>query len=200
MAEKNSPATIRLRQRVKDLLDAQVPVWKICEIIKLSEPALRRKCAAVFEEHGNIPGPREWEPSPNEIRQMELMAGLGIKNRDIALVIGVSKAMLEARCSDIIARSRVVMHMRVGANIYKMATGDPNHKNTALTAIFYAKSQMGWQERDRMEITGAEGGPVQSQVQIFLPDNGRDQPQIEGPNVIDGDAQDVDDNEDISAD
>lgn len=190
MSEKKYNVTKERRQRLVDLRKADVPMWKICKVMELSEAVLRNKYPDVFEEVPVTHGIKPWEPNPEQLRQIELMAGMGIPNKRIALVVGVSPKALQDACGQVIERSSVLMDMRVGANIYKMATGNPDHKNTALMAQFWAKTRMKWQETQRIETTGADGGPIQSQIQIFLPDNGRgsDVAQIED----DGDGHTID--------
>ena len=174
MSDRKYEITKRTRQRLIDLRDAEVPMWKIEKILGLSEAVIRRHYPDVLAEVPVQGGMPAWCPNPEQTRQIEIMAGMGISPKRIALVVGVSPKLLEKTCGDIIARASVLMDMKVGANIYKMATGDVTHKNTALMAAFWAKTRMKWQEVQRVETTGLDGGPIQSQVQVYLPSNGRD--------------------------
>lgn len=182
MSLKKYTPSKRVKQRLVDMLAVDVPMWKISKVLELSENMLRRYYPDAFSKPMTS-GRKPWEPSPEQIRQIELMAGMGIARKKIALVVGVHEDTLNAAVSDVIERSSVVMDMRVGANLYRMATGDPNAKNTALTAIWWSKARMGWQEQAKVEHTGANGGPIQTQIQIVLPSNGRDDSEA---STIDG--------------
>jgi hypothetical protein len=172
------------RQRLIDLRNADVPTWRIERILGVQETTLRKYFPDVFDEERG--GQKPWEPSPKELQQIEVMAGLGLSHKQIGMVIGVTPYVLRTHCPDILDRAELLMNLQVGANLFKMATGDPTHKNTAMTAIWWSKARMGWKDTSRVESTGPNGGPVTSQVQITLPDNGREDQQ---PPLIEGDAE-----------
>jgi hypothetical protein len=156
-------------------------MWRIERILGINEKTLRVHYPEVFAEDPHV-GPPGWEPSPKELQQIEVMAGLGLTHKQIALVLGVTPYILRSHCPDVLDRAEMIMNLKVGANLYKMATGPTTDKNTVQAAIWWTKARMGWKDTSRVESTGANGGPVESQVQIVLPDNGRDdrQPLIEG--------------------
>lgn len=174
------------RQRIMDLIAADVPMRKIEDIMRMSRARLLRDYGELFGE--DTPGPSRqaldaiWEPSVDELRQIEEMAGMGITPKEIGTVLGVPKAIIESKCSGIIARAQTVMNMKVGSNLFRMATGDPKEKNTVTAAIWWSKVRMNWQETQKIETSGPNGGPQQVQVQIILPSNGRDDdiPTIDG--------------------
>jgi hypothetical protein len=168
--------THKTRQRLQDLLDAQVPMSRIEKILGLSKTILMRQYPMLFDEE--ITQALKWEPTNEQVRQIEIMAGLGMKDSQIAMVLDVRLAALRASCADLIAKAPLGMDLKVGANLFRMATGDVKHKNTALAAVWWTKARMGWKDTSRVESTGADGGPVQSQVQILLPDNGRNDTPI----------------------
>lgn len=156
-------------------------MWRIERVLGIAEKTLRYHYADVFSEdpHHGMPA---WEPSPKELQQIEVMAGLGLTLKQIALVIGVPQYTLRSTCPDVLDRAEMLMNLKVGANLYKMATGPTNERNTVQAAIWWTKARMGWKDVSRVESTGVNGGPVENQVQIVLPDNGREdkQPLIEG--------------------
>lgn len=161
--------------------------------MKIGEDVLRRHYPEVFASYPRA-GQKPFDPTPEQLRQIEVMAGLGIKTPQIALVVGIPKSTLYLHCKDLIERSATKMNMAVGYNLYKMATGDIEHKNTAAAAIWWSKARMKWEDPSRMEHTGGGGGPVELAVQIVLPDNGREKgPVVKQPLTIEADDSDADD-------
>jgi hypothetical protein len=156
-------------------------MWRIERVLGIAEKTLRYHYPEVFSEDP-LAGAAIWEPSPKELQQVEVMAGLGLSHKQIALVLGITPYVLRSQCPDVLDRAEMLMNLKVGANLYKMATGSITERNTIQAAIWWTKARMAWKDTSRVETTGANGTPLQSQVQIVLPDNGREdqQPLIEG--------------------
>jgi hypothetical protein len=117
-----------------------------------------------------------------EIRQVETMAGIGLKVEQIAAVIGISKPSFDRRqadqpgVSDAIERGRAKAASSVLQTLFKMAVSG---KCVAAT-IFWAKTREGWREKDSLEISWPNGAPLQSnkaEILIILPDNGKQAPK-----------------------
>lgn len=185
--------TAKRREQVAVLLAADTPMWKIERIMKINENVLRRHYPEVFASYPRA-GQKPFDPSPETLRQIEVMAGLGIKTNQIALVLGIPKSTLYRCCKDLIDTAATKMNTQVGYNLFKMATGDITHKNTAAAAIWWSKARMQWEDPSRMEQSAASGGQIINQVQIVLPDNGRADAEYSGP-LIEHDRDDRGDEE-----
>lgn len=104
-----------------------------------------------------------------ELRQIETMAGLGLKAQDIAHVMGMTRQHLYARLkdegkSDTIKRGRKTGIAKVSQTLYQMATSG---KVPAAT-FFYLKTIGGLREKDRVELTGKDGGAIQNKLEVVI--------------------------------
>lgn len=106
----------------------------------------------------------------DEIRQIETMAGLGMSGQDIAHVMGISRSTLYKRLNDTGLSSDTIKAQRkkgvakVRQTLYQMATSG---KVPAAT-FFYLKTIGGLREKDRMELTGKDGGAIQNKLEVVI--------------------------------
>ena len=95
----------------------------------------------------------------DHVRQIEAMAGIGLRVEDMATILGIGEATFrriarrDERVTDRLKKGRTESDQRVVATAYQMAT---NGKNTAAT-IFWLKARCGWKETQRLEHTGQDG-------------------------------------------
>jgi len=118
-----------------------------------------------------------YEPTEKDRKTVLSLASHGTKQCEIAAVLGIDPKTLRKHFRDELDTARTRANGRVADCLYLRATdmrsakqgGDPRGQVTA--AIWWTKAQMGWSERSRTEITGADGGPVQVQrtPMVFLP-------------------------------
>jgi hypothetical protein len=108
--------------------------------------------------------------TPDEVKQIEAMAGLGMSGQDIAHVMGIHRATLYKRLkdtglsSDTIKAQRKKGVAKVRQTLYQMATSG---KVPAAT-FFYLKTIGGLREKDRMELTGKDGGAIQNKLEVVI--------------------------------
>jgi len=108
--------------------------------------------------------------TPDEIRQIEAMAGLGMSGQDIAHVMGISRSTLYKRLkdsglsSDTIKAQRKKGVAKVRQTLYQMATSG---KVPAAT-FFYLKTIGGLREKDRIEHTGKDGKPIENKLEVVV--------------------------------
>lgn len=103
-------------------------------------------------------GPKPWEPTEAELRQIRLYAGLGSTQDQVATLVGkhvntikgneTAKAAFEEGKAETVAKV-------AGSLVAKALKGD------TASAIFYLKTQAGWRETVRNEHTGKDGGPIE---------------------------------------
>lgn len=98
----------------------------------------------------------------SEAQRAEVETLAALLNQDqIADYLGVSRRTFHAICGrdeDVAARykrgkAKAIAHVANGL-LQKARGGDTT------SMIFYLKTQAGWRETDRLEHTGAEGGPI----------------------------------------
>lgn len=105
--------------------------------------------------------PRKMRVTPEMIRQVETMAGLGMKMPEIGLVLNLGARTLrrykeqEPLLQAAYERGRAAGAMIVQKSL-RLLIADGNVAAT----IFYLKTQCGWREKDRIEVSGPDGGPI----------------------------------------
>lgn len=92
---------------------------------------------------------------------VETLAGYHVPHHQIAVHpkvrVGIKNLLVIYK--DELARGKAMACAKVAETLYKQATSG---KNIAAT-IFFTKAQMGWSERQRLEVTGANGGAIKSE-------------------------------------
>lgn len=134
-----------------------------------------RKKAAPKKPVGRPPH----EPTGETRRQVADMALSGMRQEDIMRVIGIGcKTTLEKHYRAELDTAAIIANTRVGKTLFQRAVGerevvlvhedgrrevvteaaDPN----VTSAIFWAKTRMGWKETTAHEHGGPGGGPIQT--------------------------------------
>lgn len=113
-----------------------------------------------------MPRPKRQPLSPDELRQLETLAGIGLPTHQIAAAMGMSAGTLKRRIketpggSDPIKKGRSIALSNVAKTAYQLAVSG---KVPAMT-MFYLKTRGGWREKDRVEHTGKDGGPIEGKL------------------------------------
>jgi hypothetical protein len=98
---------------------------------------------------------------PTEVTrgQVEALAGFGVCHEEIGLVIGIDDKTLRKWYRHELDTGKAKANAKMAQNIFQKALG--NGPQSGTLAIFWAKTQMGWKEREVKEIVGADGGPIE---------------------------------------
>lgn len=176
----------KIEKRIQDMLAVNGSIPKICESLDMSEMTLYRHYNHIIKKFDRTAGRKAHEPTDETRAKVKLYTAAGIPVIDMAKMLDISPNMLRSHYERELEVGELEAHARVAANIIRMATGPVDQRNTAIMAQFYAKTRMKWVEVSRVEQTGADGGPIQTeqQVVVILPDNGRDK-------TIDGAVADI---------
>lgn len=104
------------------------------------------------------------EFTPEERRQVEALAGLGMPLRDIAVLVrdGINHKTLSDNFPLELERGVARANAKVSQTLFEKATKDKD--TTAM--IWWTKSRMRWSERH--EITGADGGAIKQETVVTL--------------------------------
>ena len=105
-------------------------------------------------------GRRAHKPDAASRRQVEAMAGYGVREADIAGVVGVDAKTMRKHYRSELDHGHVKANARVAENLYRKATGEG--REAVVAAIFWLKTRAGWKETATHEITGRSGGPIET--------------------------------------
>ncbi|HEV7255901.1 MAG TPA: hypothetical protein VGN97_22740 [Mesorhizobium sp.] len=105
-------------------------------------------------------------PDPASRRQVEALAGFGVRETDIAGLIGVDAKTLRKHYRTELDQGHVKANVKVAENLFKKATGEGREAVTA--AIFWLKARAQWKEIDRHELVGDPHQPIHEIRRIIL--------------------------------
>ena len=117
-----------------------------------------------------------FEPSEDQRRTVKALSGYGVPQDGIAIHIGVDPKTLRKHFRDELDRGSVEATAKVAQTLFHLATVE---KNVA-SVIFWMKARAGWRETVRQENTGADGGPMVTEIVYKWADS----PQIEANAVL----------------
>jgi len=120
------------------------------------------------------------KPTPETRALAEQLSAYGIPQDDIAKLVKVSPKTLREHYAEELETGSIKATAKVAGALFKAATGTGQGAITA--AIFWMKTRAGWRETSNIEHSGSIDGA--SSVQIYLPDNGRNDAQT--PNGTSG--------------
>ena len=103
-------------------------------------------------------------PTDDQRRLVRAMAGYGVPHDDIAIVVRCAPPTLRKRFREELDVASIEANARVAQTLYQQATTPGNIAAT----IFWLKARAGWREKQVMEVTGKDGGPVPNLVRIQL--------------------------------
>jgi hypothetical protein len=101
-------------------------------------------------------GRPRFTPSDEQRRMVRAMAGFGVPQDDIALVVKCSPPTLRKRFRDELDVATIEANARVAQCLYQQATTPGNIAAT----IFWLKARAGWREKQHVEVTGQDGQPL----------------------------------------
>ena len=120
---------------------------------------------------------------PIDLKKVEEYAQVCDSEEEIALALGVSQATLIRRkktyddFANAIKRGKAKANVFVGGKLMqKIKDGD------TASIIFYLKARCGWREVNRTELSGPNGGPIQSAVAPDL--SGIDLKKLKAPKEL----------------
>ena len=111
-------------------------------------------------------GRKPFEPTPANRLMVTKLAALGWSHEQIAECLGVSDVTMRKYMADDLLRGNMQLVADIEATLLEIAT-DKEHKACvpAATLLLKAKGGNEYRETKRTEITGADGGPLQQQIQ-----------------------------------
>ena len=118
----------------------------------------------LYVEPEKVPKKRgrpEHEPTEQTRNQVSMMAAFGLRQYEIAKMMGMKNDTLVKYYSHELETGLNRAVVSVASKVYKTAVSDKN--NALNAAMFFLKTRGGWRENNTIEVTGANGGPLQVQ-------------------------------------
>lgn len=140
------------RQRVKDLLASHITLARIADIIGVSYDTLNRHYGKEILEAGHRSAGGH-NPTEKDRQMVELMTAVGISPADIALTLKISEGTLKRHYAEEITLGSIRANTKVGANMYRAATGDITKPATVTAGIWWSKNRMGWADKNDINAT-----------------------------------------------
>jgi DNA-binding XRE family transcriptional regulator len=101
------------------------------------------------------------EPTPEGRQLVQLHATIGTTQETIADILGIDAKTLRKHYRDELTQSMAKANATIGGALFNKAKGGDT---TAM--IFWMKTRAGWKEPQRIEMTGADGGPILTETTV----------------------------------
>jgi hypothetical protein len=98
----------------------------------------------------------EHKPTDELRKVVRTLSAVGIRYEDIAAKVGISADTLTRKYRQDLDDGRIDANAAIGQTLFQQAKAG----NTA-AAIFWLKTRAQWKETDRLEVAGADGGPLE---------------------------------------
>jgi predicted transcriptional regulator len=108
---------------------------------------------------------KKFQPTPEQRRQAETLAGLGLPHKHIARILGCSEPTLRKYLSDELASGDAKATAKVAQNLFQIATSGKS-KEAVTAGIFWMKVRAGWSEKLKIEESGPDGGPISKELVV----------------------------------
>jgi len=98
---------------------------------------------------------KPWEPTKKERQLVALCSAAGMSQDQIAAAVGMERHTLEKHCSDELRYGATRCNARVVGKLF-----DKCMKGDTVSLLFWCKTRLGWNEKQQIEHTGKDGGPI----------------------------------------
>ena len=113
------------------------------------------------EETKRKRGRPAFQPTDEQRETVQAMTSYGIPEREIAAVIGVSQKTITKYFPEERATGTAKANAQVAQSLFKQAV-----EGNVGAACFWLKTRAGWREKQDIELTGKDGGPVKTETKI----------------------------------
>ena len=101
-------------------------------------------------------------PSPEQRNQVEVLAGFGLPQHQIAVLLGCDPKTLRKHFDAELSLGDAKATAKIAQTLYnKAGAGD------TASLIFWLKARAGWREKHDVEISGRDGKPLEPTVVIY---------------------------------
>ena len=119
----------------------------------------KNRLETVMEESKNPGGRPQYEPTEKAKGVVESAVAFGIPQKDIATHLGIDIKTLTKHFDAELREGVFKAHMKIGGEIYRLATQCADEAVRFRAAAYYAARRMGWKETTAQELSGQDGTP-----------------------------------------
>ena len=105
---------------------------------------------------------QQFEPSEEQKEIVTVMAAAGIQQDRIAACMRIDAKTLRKHFRQELDHGLDMANTEVARTLYRMAASG---RHPAAT-IFWAKARLGWTETSKIEMTGDDGGPLKTRIEV----------------------------------
>jgi DNA-binding XRE family transcriptional regulator len=105
------------------------------------------------------------KPDEKSRKQVTLMAGIGLKQAEIARILDISTETLTRYYKKELENAVPQLNAQVANNLFRIATS-PDHKGAVTAAIFWMKTRAKWKET--VDLSNDDGSLKPEAVQIAV--------------------------------
>jgi hypothetical protein len=117
-------------------------------------------------EAAQLAGGHRFQPTKEQRNLVTMAAAVGLRHEDIAELLRVSRSTVETHFSEELSLGTLRASLRVGNNLFKIATADPPLPGTVTAAIWWTKARMGWRSTTPAEKVGVYGAKIAAHIVI----------------------------------
>lgn len=173
---------------VRELLLLNVDIETIATKVALPNDAFRRLYRTEIDEFGASGAPSH-VPTAHSLKQARYCGMIGLSHADIRRILCISQAVYEDSYREAVEDGRSQGKLHVAKEMFRKATKQSDAMPNVTAGIFWLKARADWKEAEALEISGPDGGPIQTQTAVVvIPANGRDEELFidEDGNKLDG--------------
>lgn len=125
---------------------------ELAALTRLKAARAKRRQAEYRLKH---PRRKAWSPDSRERHLIKIGLAAGLTHQQLAAITGVSTATLHKRCPELLATGAHEVNAKVAAKLFQKCM-----KGDTIALLFWCKSRLGWNEKQLIEHTGKDGGPI----------------------------------------
>jgi hypothetical protein len=144
----------------------------IAEAMGLAVNTLKKRYRDVIEA-AELRGGNSFRPTKHQRGLVTLAAALGQPHEDIAQMLDICRNTLEKHLGEELRLGALRANLKVGSNLFKIATADPPLPGTVSAAIFWAKTRMGWRCAPAVAQASIYGSKSAVQIVVVSSDQDR---------------------------
>ena len=99
---------------------------------------------------------KPYKPTEQTRDLVEKLSAAGVRYEDIAVYLGITRPTLDKYYSEELKTGTIKANVKVAQTLYQQAMA-----GSTTAAIFWLKTRAGWREVQRLEMSGADGQPIQ---------------------------------------